>query len=137
MKRKISHFNSLLSFMVNTLYISHRNGSECTMAYQHNWHFSFRHFFMYLKHNYSKESILQYFRPSLRYHLSLGPLFCLFLSGHLRQVLLYFYKEIIFLLYNSDNLEWGDIFGAVHPFVYGLLRRCNDSVYPKKIETIR
>ena len=35
------------------------------------------------------ESILQYFRPSLSYHLSLRPLFWLFLSGRLRQVLLY------------------------------------------------
>ena len=38
----------------------------------------------------SKGSILQYFRTSLRYHFSLRPLFCLFLSGRLRQVLLYF-----------------------------------------------
>ena len=37
----------------------------------------------------SKGSILQYFRPSLSYHLSLRSLFCLFLSGPLRQVLLY------------------------------------------------
>ena len=37
----------------------------------------------------SKGSILQYFRPSLGYHLSLRFLFCLFLSGCLRQVLLY------------------------------------------------
>ena len=37
----------------------------------------------------SKESILQYFRPSLSYHLSLRSLFCLFLSGRFRQVLLY------------------------------------------------
>ena len=29
-------------------------------------------------------SILQYFRPELSYHLSLRPLFCLFLSGCLR-----------------------------------------------------
>ena len=36
-----------------------------------------------------KESILQYFRPSLSYHLSLRPLFCLCLTGRLRQVLLY------------------------------------------------
>ena len=36
----------------------------------------------------SKGSILQYFRPSLSYHLSLRPLFCLFLSGHFTQVLL-------------------------------------------------
>ena len=34
-------------------------------------------------------SILQYFRPSLSYHLSIRFLFCLFLSGRLRQVLLY------------------------------------------------
>ena len=36
-----------------------------------------------------QESILQYFRPALSYHLSLRPLFCLFLSGRSRQVLLY------------------------------------------------
>ena len=30
-------------------------------------------------------SILQYFQPSLSYHLSLRPLFCLFLCGRLRQ----------------------------------------------------
>ena len=34
-------------------------------------------------------SILQYFRPSFSNHLSLRSLFCLFLSGRLRQVLLY------------------------------------------------
>ena len=38
----------------------------------------------------SKGSILQYLRPSLSYHMSLRPLFCLFLSGHFTQVLLYF-----------------------------------------------
>ena len=37
----------------------------------------------------SKGSILQYFRPSLSYHLSLRSLFCLVLSGRLRQVLLH------------------------------------------------
>ena len=37
-----------------------------------------------------KGSILQYFLPSLSYHLSLRAFFCLFLSGRLRQVLLYF-----------------------------------------------
>ena len=36
-----------------------------------------------------KWSILQYFQPALSYHLSLRPLFCLFLIGHLRQVSLY------------------------------------------------
>ena len=37
----------------------------------------------------SKGSILQFFLPSLSYLLSLRSLFCLFLSGRLRQVLLY------------------------------------------------
>ena len=36
-----------------------------------------------------QKSILQYVRPALSYHLSLRLLFCLFLSGRLRQVLLY------------------------------------------------
>ena len=36
-----------------------------------------------------KGSILQYFRPSLSYYLSLRSLFCLFWNGRLRQVLLY------------------------------------------------
>ena len=40
----------------------------------------------------SKGSILQYFRPSLSYHLSLRFLLCLFLNGRLRQVLLYYQK---------------------------------------------
>ena len=35
-------------------------------------------------------SILQYFQPSLSYHLSLRSLFCLFLSGPFTQVLQYF-----------------------------------------------
>ena len=37
----------------------------------------------------SKGSILQYFWPSLNYHLSLRSLFCLFLSDRFTQVLLY------------------------------------------------
>ena len=44
----------------------------------------------------SKGSILQYFRPSLSYHLSLRPLFCLFLSGRFTQVLLYIYYSQYF-----------------------------------------
>ena len=37
----------------------------------------------------SKWSILQYFSPSLTFYLPLRSLFCLFLSGHLSEVLLY------------------------------------------------
>ena len=39
--------------------------------------------------NAPKGSILQYFRPSLNYQLSLRALFCLFLSGLFTQVVLY------------------------------------------------
>ena len=47
---------------------------------------------------YSKGSILQYFRSSLGYRLSFRCLFCLFLSGRFTQVLLYllsFCKNIV------------------------------------------
>ena len=44
----------------------------------------------------SMGSILQYFRPSLSYHLSLRSLIGLFLSGRLRQVLLYFNQPCLF-----------------------------------------
>ena len=37
--------------------------------------------------------ILQYFRLSLSYHLSLRSLFCLLLSGRFKQVLLYFVEK--------------------------------------------
>ena len=43
----------------------------------------------------SKGSILQYIRPSLSYHVLLNSLFCLFLSGRLRQVLLYAQMSLI------------------------------------------
>ena len=48
----------------------------------------------------SKWSILQYSWPLLSYHLSLRPLFCLFLSGSLRQVLLYL------LIYPDKQVPW-------------------------------
>ena len=40
-------------------------------------------------------NILQYFRPSLSYHMSSISLFCLFLSDRLRQVLLYHYYVVV------------------------------------------
>ena len=43
----------------------------------------------------SKGSILQYFQPSLSYHLSLRSLFCLFLSGRFVQVLLNILKILV------------------------------------------
>ena len=44
----------------------------------------------------SKGSILQYFQPSISYHLSLRSVFCLFLSGRLRQVSLYNAQSVDF-----------------------------------------
>ena len=50
----------------------------------------------------SKGSILQYFGPSLNYHLSLRSSFCLFLSGRLRQDLLYcvccYFVNLLFIV---------------------------------------
>ena len=58
----------------------------------------------------SKGSILQYFRPFLSYHFPLRPLFCLFLSGHLRQVLLSIkisYLVLVhFIITLSKHLFW-------------------------------
>ena len=60
----------------------------------------------------SKGSILQYFRPSLSYHLCLRPLFCLFLSGRFTQVLLYKYNHlgrlvrILSLSHTPKSLLW-------------------------------
>ena len=66
-----------------------------------------------------QESILQHFWPSLSYHLSLRPLFCLFLSGRLRQVLLYSPIDNLTMVYlvwhilpQSGTVLLGDF---VHP----------------------
>ena len=67
-------------------------------------------------------------RPSLSYHLPLRPLFCLFLSGCLRQVLLYKFLGRLPLLTGS-HLAWNSLnkslknypackeFKFTHPFV--------------------
>ena len=48
------------------------------------------------------QNILQYFRPSLSYHLSLRSLFCLFLSGLFTQVLLY---SILFFRTDDSGMD--------------------------------
>ena len=55
----------------------------------------------------SKGSTLQYLRSSLSYHLSLRSLFCLFLSGRLRQVLLYHdnFKIISIIILRGNRLK--------------------------------
>ena len=55
----------------------------------------------------SKGSILQYFRPSLSYYLSLRSLFCLFLSGGFRQVLLHLQNTTFDLLCWVVTQFWG------------------------------
>ena len=51
-------------------------------------------------HRMPQESILKHSRPSLSYHLSLRPLFCLFSSKRFRQV----------LQYNKEKIsQWADI----------------------------
>ena len=56
------------------------------------------------------EHILQYFRPSLGYHLSLRSLFCLFLNGPFIQDLLYmyfcFFADVVVLLQSVSNQVW-------------------------------
>ena len=54
-----------------------------------------------------QESILQYFWPSLGYHLSLRPLFCLCLNGRLRQVLLFFSQCLSLMIYWVTN-HWAN-----------------------------
>ena len=49
------------------------------------------------------ECFLQYFRPSLSYHLPLRSLFCLFLSGGFTQVLLYV-TLILLTLFGATSL---------------------------------
>ena len=56
----------------------------------------------------SKGSILQYFRPSLSYHFVIKIFFCLFLSGHLRQVLLYLFAYLcISVVFPQDLIQNG------------------------------
>ena len=67
-----------------------------------------------LKGKESQESILQYFRPSLSYQLSLRPLFCLSSSGCLRQVLLYISpSEFLLDVYH--------MFGVRQPFLLAII----------------
>ena len=57
-------------------------------------------------------SILQYFRPSLSYHLSQRSLFCLFLSGHFTQVLLYLFQGS----YRNGKTEFHDFSRTIFIF---------------------
>ena len=53
----------------------------------------------------SKGSILQYFCPSLSYHLSLRSVFCLFLSGRLRQVFLYLLALLTIVTLEANSVD--------------------------------
>ena len=60
---------------------------------------------------YCRMLSLQYFPPSLSYHLSVRPLSCLFLSDPLRQVLLYSYRgmNITGIMWNKCSLSLSPI----------------------------
>ena len=51
-----------------------------------------------------QEGILQNLRPSLSYHLSSRPLICLFLSGSLRQALLY--MDAVIIILKNETKQW-------------------------------
>ena len=78
----------------------------------------------------SKGSILQYFRPSLSYHLSLRSFFRLILSGHFTEVLLYLQCRLFDLradreanCYKKESIIFGcnsvdfSISGMYHTFI--------------------
>ena len=67
-------------------------------------------------------SPLQYFLPSLSYHLSLRSLFCLFLSGRFTQILLFVYC----IMRCSYGMVYMILFMfiSVHFKVYYLMYRC-------------
>ena len=54
----------------------------------------------------SKGSILQYFQPSLSYHLSLRSLFCLFLSDRFTQGFTVMYFLFNFTDHVKDVIPW-------------------------------
>ena len=84
------------------------------------------------------KSILQYFQPSLSCHLSLRSLFCLFLSGRLRQVLLYMYDERLLLSCDLRKLTmWTQICLGIKKtqrYQFSLIRVF--TVYMKKAESL-
>ena len=70
--------------------------------------------------------ILQYFQPSLCYHLSLRPLFCLFLSGRFTQVLLYSFWSALEGQSNAHHIDIKKVIVVMqHSFVeaYSLLTK--------------
>ena len=72
-----------------------------------------------------KGSILQYFRPSLSYQLSLRPWFCLFLSGCFTQVLLH---RLIVGLTIMLNFDYHDTFTYNNTTIQGLTSCCITTV---------
>ena len=68
---------------------------------------------------FSKGSILQYFWPSLSYHLSLRSLFCLILSGRFRQVLLYY----LFLFTDRSGLKEPEHVERLQDAILGAFKR--------------
>ena len=76
----------------------------------------------------SDGSILQFFRPSLNYHWSLRSVFCLFMSGRLRQGLLYCCFSVRKILITAERLNTIDT--SICHYMYVTLclsETCNNS----------
>ena len=63
-------------------------------------------------------SILQYFRPSLSYHLSFGSLFCLVLSAHFTQVLLFCQQLQMYLFLKKITAHFHELTKIVARAIY-------------------
>ena len=72
-----------------------------------------------------KESILQCFRSTLSYHLSLRPLFCLFLSGRFRQVLLYELTTTTTTTTNNNNNDFNNNYKKVADLTFSFWMPAN------------
>ena len=83
----------------------------------------------------SKGSILQNFRPSLSYHLSLRSLFCLFLSGRFTQVLLYLYFLAIAMVISYGSEEPAHLCSLTRAFISHIHRVLSQACPGKSVVT--
>ena len=90
----MTHFDIHIIILMTRLYIhsiTHYSKFLCKRPLSQRYTLVFRIYYLLMKvksiAECSKGSILQYFLPTLSYHLSLRSLFCLFLSGRFTQAL--------------------------------------------------
>ena len=122
-------FSSHGSFLTNTVYHQSKACVKLPLSKTINW-FSIKtkYRLMQVKSiaECSEGSILQHFRPSLSYHLSLRSLFCLFLSGRFTPVLYRFYCMVMALFFVSGTkILLEKVQCNLRPSILG--QRCNYS----------